>query len=175
MRLPESQITSVTEQELEALREISIRTFTDTFSEHNTAEDMQKYVHENLSTEKLQTELVTSGSAFYLIKSGNELAGYMKLNTGTAQTVAGKPGTMEIERIYVLRKFHGLQLGKSLLHHALDLAGKAGYATVWLGVWEHNRKAIAFYDRNGFIKTGSHDFVLGNDVQTDYIMELTLN
>lgn len=168
-------ISVVTEKDLDALRTISIQTFTETFSEHNTAEDMQAYVSENLSPEKLLKELNTSGSRFYFIYSGEELAGYMKLNEGSAQTVEGKTGTLEIERIYVSGKFQGQQLGKTLFQHAVALAKDVRHNTIWLGVWEHNVKAIAFYERNGFVKTGSHDFTLGHDVQTDYIMELQLN
>jgi ribosomal protein S18 acetylase RimI-like enzyme len=85
----------------------------------------------------------------------HELAGYMKLNSGAAQTVEGKAGTLEIERIYVLAKFHGKQMGKRLLQHAIDVAKEAAYDTIWLGVWERNTKAIAFYERNGFSHTGA--------------------
>lgn len=168
-------ITGVEEKDLDALRAISIDTFTETFREHNTEEDMQKYVSENLSPERLRKELNTAGSLFYFMYHGHELAGYMKLNSGAAQTVEGKTGTLEIERIYVIGKFHGQQMGKSLLQYAIAVAKEASYDTIWLGVWERNSKAIAFYERNGFVKTGSHDFVLGDDVQTDYIMELSLN
>lgn len=168
-------ISGVGAKDLDALRTLSIQTFTETFSEQNTEADMQLYVTENLGIEKLQKELNAPGSSFYFIRSGTELAGYMKLNTGAAQTVAGKNGTMEIERIYVLGKFQGQQLGKALLQHALSLTKDAGYATIWLGVWEHNIKAIAFYERNGFVRTGSHEFVLGSDVQTDHIMERPLH
>ncbi len=174
MQANTTYITSVEEKDLDALRAISINTFTETFREHNTEEDMRKYVSENLDAERLRKELNTSGSVFYFMYQGHELAGYMKLNSGTAQTVEGKTGTLEIERIYVLGKFHGQQMGKSLLQHAIAVAKEASYDTIWLGVWERNTKAIAFYERNGFIKTGSHDFVLGDDVQTDYIMELSL-
>jgi len=168
-------ITGVEDKDLVALRAISIQTFTETFSEHNTEHDMRKYVSENLSAERLQKELNTGGSLFYFIHCGHELAGYMKLNEDMAQTIAGKPHTLEIERIYVLRKFHGQQIGKSLLQQAIAIAKENSHEVIWLGVWEHNTKAIAFYERNGFVKTGSHDFVLGNDVQTDHVMELTLN
>lgn len=168
-------ISALTVKDLDTLRTVSLQTFTETFSEHNTEEDMHKYVSENLSPEKLLAELNTDGSHFYFVRSGDKLAGYMKLNTGIAQTVEGKTGTLEIERIYVLKEFHGQQLGKSLLQHAISIAGEASQNTIWLGVWERNTKAIAFYERNGFVKTGSHDFVLGDDVQTDHIMELTLN
>jgi len=168
-------ISAVEEKDLDTLRAISIGTFMETFREHNTEEDMQKYLSENLSADRLRKELNTSGSGFYFIYQDKELAGYMKLNEAPAQTVAGKPGTLEIERIYVLSAFHGKQLGKQLLHNAIEKAREKRYPLIWLGVWERNTKAIAFYERNGFVKTGSHDFVLGNDVQTDYIMELHLN
>jgi ribosomal protein S18 acetylase RimI-like enzyme len=168
-------IAGVVEKDLDALRTISIQTFTETFSEHNTGEDMQAYISENLSAERLRRELNTNGSQFYFMRSGDKLAGYMKLNTGLAQTVEGKTGTLEIERIYVLKEFHGQQLGKSMLQHAISIARGTSRDTIWLGVWERNAKAIAFYERNGFVKTGSHDFVLGDDVQIDHIMELQLN
>lgn len=168
-------ISAVEEKDLDTLKGISIETFTETFREHNTEEDMRKYVSENLSPERLRKELNTAGSLFYFIHHGHELAGYMKLNRDAAQTVEGKSNTLEIERIYVCGKFHGQQMGKSLLQHAISIAKAASYDTIWLGVWERNSKAIAFYERNGFVKTGAHDFVLGNDVQTDYIMELNLS
>lgn len=157
------------------LQDISIRTFTETFAEHNTEEDMKTYVRENLDIGKLTSEFNTQGSSFYFLRSGNALSGYMKLNEGASQTIAGKSHTLEIERIYVLKEFHGKQLGKLLLNFATGLAKEKQYAEIWLGVWEHNTKAIAFYERNGFITTGSHAFVLGTDEQTDHIMELQLN
>ncbi len=174
MHSPDIHITGIDEKDLDALRAISIQSFTETFSEHNTEDDMRTYVSENLSPERLLHELQTVGSHFYMLRLGDEPAGYLKLNEVPAQTMPGKPGTLEIERIYILRAFHGKQLGTLLLRHAMDKAREKDYAKIWLGVWEHNTKAIAFYERNGFVKTGSHDFVLGNDVQTDYVMERSL-
>lgn len=168
-------ITGLDAKDLAALRTISVETFTETFAEHNTEDDMRKYVSEKLSEEKLLRELQTKGSRFYMMHRSDEPAGYMKLNEAPAQTMAGKAGTLEIERIYVRTKFHGQQMGTSLLQHAIAVAKEASYNTIWLGVWERNTKAIAFYERNGFVKTGSHDFVLGDDVQTDHLMELHLN
>lgn len=174
MHAPDIHITGIEEKDLDALRAVSIQSFTETFSEHNTEDDMRKYVSENLSHERLLRELQTKGSHFYMMRQGDEPAGYLKLNEAPAQTMAGKPGTLEIERIYILKAFHGKQLGKLLLQYAIDKATEKGYVKIWLGVWERNTKAIAFYERNAFVKTGSHDFVLGDDVQTDYVMELTL-
>lgn len=82
---------------------------------------------------------------------------------------------MEIERIYVLRTHHKKQIGTKLLNFAADIALNKKLHFIWLGVWEHNHRAIAFYERNGFNVFGSHDFVLGADVQTDLLMKKEIN
>lgn len=156
------------------LAEISRQTFYETFAAQNTEEDMQQYLHDQLGEPKLLRELATPGSSFYFLYKGQQTAGYLKLNCQNAQTIPGKGGSLEIERIYVLKQFQGMGLGKELLNHALEQAVEENCTSVWLGVWEHNTRAIAFYERNGFLRTGAHDFILGNDVQTDLIMELPL-
>jgi ribosomal protein S18 acetylase RimI-like enzyme len=170
-----TDITKVEKEEIGLLQHISIQTFTETFADHNTENDMKTYVSENLHLEKLTSEFNTHGSSFYFLRLGTELSGYMKLNEGASQTMPGKEHAMEIERIYILKTFHGKQLGKRLLYKAIAIAKEKKYSQIWLGVWEHNTKAIVFYERNHFVKTGSHAFVLGQDVQTDHIMELNLN
>jgi ribosomal protein S18 acetylase RimI-like enzyme len=168
-------ITKVEKEEIGLLRDISIQTFTETFAEHNTADDMQQYISENMSMDKLKAEFHTEGSLFYFLRSGAELRGYIKLNEGSSQTMTGKDHALEIERIYVLKEFHKKHLGKQLLLKAVDIAREKDLSLIWLGVWEHNTIAIPFYERHGFVQTGSHTFVLGNDEQTDHIMELHLN
>ena len=82
---------------------------------------------------------------------------------------------IEIERIYVRKEYLGKKVGGLLMKKCLELAQQKGYTLVWLGVWEHNAKAIAFYEKWGFEKFGSHAFLLGNDLQTDWLMKKNLN
>ena len=77
---------------------------------------------------------------------------------------------MEIERLYVFKKFHDKKIGAALMQSCIDVALKQKCEIIWLGVWEHNAKAISFYEKWGFTKFGSHDFILGDDIQKDFLM-----
>ncbi|MCP9753209.1 GNAT family N-acetyltransferase [Ferruginibacter sp. HRS2-29] len=169
------QVIPVGMADFDALRAISIRTFTETFADVNTEENMQLYVAENLSPEKLTSEACNPDSAFFLAKddSGN-VAGYLKLNFNTAQTELRDKDGMEIERIYALKEYHGKSLGKLIFEKALTVAYERKAAYIWLAVWEENARAIAFYTKNGFVVFDKHFFRLGNDVQTDLMMRLPL-
>jgi ribosomal protein S18 acetylase RimI-like enzyme len=99
----------------------------------------------------------------------------LKLNFGEAQTELKNNTSLEIERIYVLKEFHGQNMGQLLYYKALEIATKYRIKEIWLGVWEKNKRAISFYKKNGFIEFDTHIFKLGNDEQIDIMMKLTLN
>ena len=169
------QIRKLNITDLENLQKISITTFRETFEEVNTEEDMQKYLDENLSEEKLKSELENPNSEFYFAENDNQILGYLKLNFGNAQTENQGNETLEIERIYVLKEFFPLKIGQVLFEKSLEIAKEKKLKFIWLGVWEENKRAIRFYEKNGFKIFGKHDFVLGKDVQTDLMMKLYIN
>ena len=169
------QIRKLNITDLENLQKLSIKTFRETFGEMNTEEDMQKYLDENLSEEKLKSELENPNSEFYFAENDNQILGYLKLNFGNAQTENQGNETLEIERIYVLKEFFPLKIGQVLFEKSLEIAKEKKLKFIWLGVWEENKRAIRFYEKNGFKIFGKHDFVLGNDVQTDLMMKLYIN
>lgn len=107
---------------------------------------------------------------FCLAQQDGEAIGYLKLNTGPAQTEQQAEGSMEIERIYLLRAYQGGGYGQKLMEHAIDCAKQMGMRFIWLGVWEQNQTALRFYNRNGFVRFGEHIFKLGADEQLDYLM-----
>ena len=156
------------------LLEISQKTFVDTFASVNTPENMAKYLAEALSKEKLQAELNDSNSEFYFASADGKIIGYLKVNSGSAQTDIKTDTALEIERIYVLKEYHGKNIGQLLYEKAISLAKEKGVSFVWLGVWEENPRAIAFYKKNGFIEFDKHVFKLGDDEQTDIMMKLVL-
>lgn len=168
------KIRKINIDDLEALRNLSIQTFKETFEEVNTEEDMQKYLDENLSIEKLKTELENPNSEFYFAENNDEILGYLKLNFKDAQTEKLEENHFEIERIYVLKAFLGQKFGQILFDKALEIGREKNLEYFWLGVWEENHRAIKFYEKNGFEIFGKHDFVLGKDVQTDLLMKLKL-
>ena len=168
------KIRKINIDDLEALRNLSIQTFKETFEEVNTEEDMQKYLDENLSIEKLKTELENVNSEFYFAENNGEILGYLKLNFKDAQTEKLEENHFEIERIYVSKTFLGQKIGQILFDKAIEIGREKNLEYVWLGVWEENHRAIRFYEKNGFEIFGKHDFVLGEDVQTDLLMKMKI-
>ena len=159
------RIVQVTLSELSLLQEISKNTFEETFAAFNSKEDMTHYFEHKLSLDQLTLELQSPASSFYFIYAEEELSGYMKLNISE---------TFEIERIYILKKFQGSGVGKTFMNFAFAQAQSRGFNSMWLGVWEHNTKAISFYTSLGFTSYGEHDFLLGSDPQRDSLMRLEL-
>lgn len=160
--------------DLNLLQNIGRLTFSETFAEGNTEENMKKYLEEGFSDEKLTAELNNPDSEFYFAFQENEVIGYLKINHGQSQTELKDLTAMEIERIYVLKKFHGKNVGQVLYQKAIDIAKEKNADYVWLGVWEENPRAINFYKKNGFVEFDKHIFVLGDDEQTDIMMKLEL-
>lgn len=161
-------------EDIEALQAIAKQTFTETFGSQNTAEDLAKFLSEEYAFDKLKAEVENPESFYYFCYFEDELAGYLKLNVGAAQTEPDYPEALEIQRIYVLQKYQRKRIGLAMMQQALAVAEELKKSQVWLGVWENNFKAQAFYQKSGFKKVGSHDFILGNDKQTDYILLKTL-
>lgn len=158
-------------EDVERVRQISEKTFYETFSEENTKEDMENYLKENFSYEKVKSEMKNEGSIFFIVESNGETAAYMKVNFDKAQTEGGHDNTLEVQRIYVLNQYKGRRIGKELIEKAKEIAHDNGLKYIWLGVWENNFNAIKFYEKQGFEKFDTHIFVLGDDEQTDNLMK----
>ena len=167
-------IIKVTTNDIADLQSIGKQTFDETFAAANTEEDMQTYLNESFSTAKLTQELQELNSAFYFALLNNLPIGYLKLNFGAAQTELKEETALEIERIYVLKIFHGKHIGQLLYNQALQVAKQTNVNYVWLGVWEKNLRAINFYKKNGFEEFDKHLFKLGKDEQIDIMMKLKL-
>ena len=162
-------------EDLDVLRSIAIRTFTETFGPVNTEENMKIYLDESLNRETLKKEVETEGAYFYFAKCDGQIAGYLKVCVGAAQTDPMGEDAFQVERIYVIQEYQRKGIGRALLNKALELAKQFKKKFAWLGVWEYNPKALAFYKSFGFVQTGSHVFLLGTDPQTDLIFQLQLN
>lgn len=160
--------------DLEEIRDLSVRTFVETFSKDNRKEDMERYVEEHFSRAMLQRELRHGDALFYLAQVHGDAVGYMKVNVREAQTEAGHSNALEVQRIYVLKAFQGMGVGRMLMDEAVALAKDMALSYIWLGVWEHNLPAIRFYEKMGFEKFGTHVFLLGEDAQTDHLLRLHL-
>lgn len=164
----------VTLKDIEQLQKIGRQTFLETFSAGNTNENMRKYVDERFSLEKLAAELNDPNTKFYFATLESKVIGYLKLNFGNSQTELQDNKAVEIERIYVAKEFYGKKMGQMLYEKGMQVAQQKNADYVWLGVWEKNARAIAFYKKNGFVEFDKHIFKLGKDEQTDIMMKLEL-
>jgi ribosomal protein S18 acetylase RimI-like enzyme len=167
-------ISPVQAEELPELLELARSTFYDAFAPVNTEENMRLYMDQNLVADKLAAELRNPESAFYFARAGDERVGYIKLNYGNAQTELRDTRAMEIERIYVKKEWQSRKIGQLLMDKAIELARAHRAPYIWLGVFEANTKAIAFYQRNGFVAFSQHVFMLGTDEQRDIMMKREL-
>jgi ribosomal protein S18 acetylase RimI-like enzyme len=167
-------IDTISLSEVGQLQSLSRQTFSETFSSSNSKENMDKYLNENLSIEKLSEELKNDSSYFFFIKDKERNIGYLKLNMGPSQTELKDETALEIERIYVIKEYQGKKVGQELFEKAIQVAKEKKAQYIWLGVWEENHKAIQFYQKNGFEVFDKHVFRLGDEEQTDLMMRLLI-
>ncbi|MFM9911815.1 MAG: N-acetyltransferase family protein [Chitinophagaceae bacterium] len=156
------------------IADISRKTFYDTFAAVNTPEDMHAFMSEQFSREALMKEVLNNDGIFLLAYLGEELAGYVRMREGEKHPIFMNHPSIEIARIYVDAGFIGKNVGGRLMEECIRMAKEMNRAILWLGVWEHNDRAIAFYTKWGFEKFGEHEFVLGTDIQTDWLMKKEL-
>ncbi len=168
-------IRKLTLEDIDLLQDIGKRTFADTFSSDDNQQDMEQYLVQGFSLEKLRKELTNINSEFYFVEIENKAIGYLKVNKGDAQTEIRDEKALEIERIYVLKAYYGKRIGQVLYEKALEIAKRNHVDYMWLGVWEENFRAIRFYEKNGFIEFDKHVFKLGNKEEIDIMMKLKLN
>lgn len=165
-------IKKATIEDLKTLQLISEITFTETFAAVNTPENLANYIEQSFNSEQLSMEINNQNSQFYIAFSASEPVGYLKINFGDAQTETVTKNAIEIHRIYVLQAFHGKKVGQLFLDKVIAVAQQMAVDSIWLGVWEENHRALQFYTKNGFVAFDKHIFTLGDDVQTDLLMQL---
>lgn len=167
-------LQKITKNNVQDLQEVSIQTFTETFKDNNSEKSLNDYLNTAYELTKLEKELENPHSEFYFAYFNNELAGYLKININDAQSEKMGENALEVERIYIKKTFKRRGIGRHLIETAEQLAKKYQKNLMWLGVWEYNPKAIAFYETLGFKVIGAHSFFMGEEEQTDLIMSKQL-
>lgn len=169
--MTEIKIRKLNLSDIENLKNIAIETFYQTFSHENTKENMDIYLNTAFSIDKLKEELSNPNSEFYFSEINNQAIGYIKINFSDAQTEIKYNNSLEIERIYVLKNFHGKNIGQILLNKVFEIGKNNNIEYIWLGVSERNIRAVNFYKKNNFIEFDKHIFKLGDDEQIDLMMK----
>jgi diamine N-acetyltransferase len=155
----------------ELIADLSQKTFYDSFAGYNTKADMDKFLNEQFTKDALMKEVSTENNIFLLAYNDNTPVGYVRLRENNIPPSLGTNRAIEIARIYAVQDSIGKGVGTAMMRKCMDIALEKNCHTIWLGVWEHNQRAIDFYKRWGFEKFDEHDFILGNDVQKDWLMK----
>lgn len=166
-------IRYATREDAALIAGMSRTTFYDTFAQYNTAENMDKFMNEQFTRERLMAEVGAPSNIFIIAEVNGEPAGYARLRE--QDDAADELPSIEIARIYAVQNMIGKGVGNALMKKCMDIAYEMGKRIIWLGVWEKNERAIRFYTRWGFEKFGEHEFILGDDVQTDCLMRKHIN
>ena len=168
--MPEFLIRYATAGDAELIADLSRKTFYETFGYVNTKENMDKFMSEQFTREKLIKEVSEPGNTFLLAFDEEVPVGYVRMREGQRFPEFNGKDSIEIVRIYAVNTYIGTGVGQQLMRQCMFIAKELKKEVVWLGVWEKNPRAISFYNKWGFEKFGEHSFLLGDDLQTDWLL-----
>jgi ribosomal protein S18 acetylase RimI-like enzyme len=167
-------IRQATKEDAILIADLSQQTFYDTFAVDNTKEDMDIFLQKQFTKGRLLLEVGAPENTFLLAYDKEDVVGYVKLREGKHPKSLGTKNALEIARLYAVTGHIGKGVGKALMQASIDIAKERGKEVIWLGVWDKNLRAISFYQRWGFEKFDEWDFLLGTDVQNDWLMKKQL-
>jgi len=169
------QIRLASKEDAEIIADLSRKTFFETFAAYNTKDNMDKFMKKQFTKKELMKEVGAQGNIFFLAMNGDTPVGYVRMReSNNPPELLGKANAIEIARIYVLNKMIGTGAGKLLMEACIAKAREMKKEIIWLGVWGKNTRAISFYTKWRFKKFAEHPFILGDDVQTDWLMKKSL-
>ncbi len=168
------EIKPASKEDAVLVADLSRQTFYETFSPDNTPENMHQFLEEQFTRGRLILEVGARNNYFLLATLEGKTVGYIKLRNSDSPLFPGSKNAMEVARLYVISGMIGKGVGKALMQAAINLAVEMHKEFLWLGVWEKNQRAIDFYTRWNFERCGETDFLLGNEVQKDWLMRKKL-
>ena len=152
------------------LAEFAARTFEETYSKYNRPEDMQAHLDANFGVEQQIAELADPHVVTILVRSSSELVAYAQVRRKSPPSCVTQADPVELHRFYLDRSAHGKGLAAILMQEVYKASSELGGRHLWLGVWERNPRAIAFYEKCGFSDVGSQTYTVGPDKQKDRVL-----
>ena len=168
---PDVKIRRANREDAGLLAELGAHTFSETFAADNTPQDMSAYLAASFSLAQTTAQLADPASTFLLAEVEGLATGYAQLHAGEAAAGVEGAKPVELVRLYVSLEWLGRGIGEALMRAGVDEARQAGHDAIWLGVWERNGRAQAFYRKWNFRAVGQHVFQLGSDPQRDILMQ----
>jgi diamine N-acetyltransferase len=168
-------IRYATQDDARLIADISHQTFYETFAAENTKADMDKFLKEQFTKGKLMIEVGAKENIFLLAYDEHEVAGYVKLRDSRVPLALKNTKAIEVARLYAMTNKIGKGVGAALMQKSIEVAKEKNKDVMWLGVWEKNQRAIDFYTKWGFEKFDETDFLLGDDMQKDWLMRKNIS
>lgn len=156
------------------IRVLGAVTFFEAYFEQDDAHDLANYIHESFDLDKIRAEIADKNAAFFIIYLDSHAVGYAKLRENSRIDCIKTENSIELQRIYVVERVFGKGVGAHLLKHCLETAKAQGFETLWLGVWEENKRAQKFYAKHGFKRAGELEFPYGETVGINFVLEKVL-
>ena len=167
-------IRSANQSEFELLSILGRRAFYEAFGGHNDPQDMQAYLDLAFSPDTIRKQLEDPDVIYFIACYQDDPVGYAKLKRNTAPPELNEKKCVQLERIYALQAYIGKKIGKALMEKCLETAREENFEYMWLGVWQENERAISFYKQWGFEVIGFKQFIIGNEVNDDFVMALKI-
>lgn len=163
-------IREATLKDLHKLRELAVRVFTVTFKESNNPDDFKTFMDAAYSVNQLEKEFAERGAIYFVAVDGENFTGYARVRENDEVDNLLGTNHLELQRLYVDVPYQGKGVANALMDVCEQVAAHRGKQWIWLGVWEHNTKAQHFYGKHGYERFSQHDFMVGTDRQTDWLM-----
>jgi GNAT superfamily N-acetyltransferase len=167
-------IRTATAADAAAVSDLARRTFYDTFAANNDPADMALHLANAYSVERQTLEIADRDMTTLIVEEGGDAIAYAQIRADHIPECVTGADPIELWRFYVDRNWHGRGVAQTLMDEVKTVARKRGAKTLWLGVWEKNDRARAFYAKCGFADAGEHIFLFGTDPQTDRVMVTNL-
>ena len=159
----------------EVLAHVAEHTFRETFATEDNLTDMEFYCSQNFGTEIQRQEILAPNCATILAEVEGQIVAFAQVRLHAPKECVAANHPSELHRLYVAKEWHGRGVAHRLMSEALSTALNVGSDYIWLGVWEYNPRAIAFYRKYGFRAVSEHVFPFGKDSQRDLVMMLEVN
>jgi diamine N-acetyltransferase len=153
---------------------LAATTFYEAYFEQDAPHDLATYIGESFDLDVIKSQLNDPDSTFLIVFLDEKAVGYARLIAGSRHPSIATNRTIELKRIYILERVWRKGVGEKLLEHCMAIARQFGNDSIWLGVWERNERARRFYEKQGFVKTGTLEFPYGDSVGINDVMEKML-
>jgi ribosomal protein S18 acetylase RimI-like enzyme len=150
------------------------RAFYEAFGEHNNPDDMQVYLDLAFNSETIREQLDDPEVVYFIASCQDDPVGYTKLKRNSFPPELKDMKCIQLERIYALQAYIGKKIGKHLMEQCIETGKKENFEYLWLGVWQENERAISFYKKWGFEVIGTKQFIIGKEVNDDFVMALDI-